>query len=348
MFAVVLEKKQNVRKLAHDAMFSGRPTFIFEDQGVKYQFLSRCNKEIEEGVEDFFSGKYPQEMWKYKTKEERKREQEERKKEKKESKKSTKAQVASGSGEERREGDYYPTPSNVLDGLLSKISIDVREVILEPCAGEGAISKCLEGMGCNILSTELNSHSMITCDYGETFTPSRNYGNVGVNFLTDDIFKFFQDKGIEYKNNGWVDTVLTNPPYCADIEFILQSFIVARKRVIMLMKLNCLSTTIRKDLLWDFKGWHNLNEGKQKKYAQYKKFIEKEDAWNFLFKAGVFPAHYEECFKGNGIRNFKLKDIFIIPYRLLFEGYSQTTPLEFIWIVFNNDYNIKGANIEWL
>lgn len=116
----------------------------------------------------------------------------------------------------------------------------------------------------------------------------------------------------------------------------------------MLMKLNCLSTTIRKDLLWDFKGWHNLNEGKQKKYAQYKKFIEKEDAWNFLFKAGVFPAHYEECFKGNGIRNFKLKDIFIIPYRLLFEGYSQTTPLEFIWIVFNNDYNIKGANIEWL
>jgi hypothetical protein len=346
---VVLEKKQNVRKLAHDAMFSGKPTFIFEDQGIKYQFLSRCNREIEEGLEDFFSGKYPQEMWLHKTKEERKKEEEERKKAKKSNSKSTKAQVASGSGQERRVGDYYSTPKNPLDDLMRKIFIDVREVILEPCTGEGAISKYLENMGCNkVISTELNSHSMITCDYGETFTPSRNYGNTGINFLSEDIFKFFYDNGIQYKNNGWVDTILTNPPYCADIEFILQSFIVARKRVIMLMKLNCLSTTIRKDLLWDYNGWHQLDEGKQEKYRKYKKFIEKEDAWNFLLKTGVFPAHYEECFKNNSIRNFKLKDIFIIPYRLLFEGYSQTTPLEFIWIVFKNDYNIKGVNIEWL
>jgi hypothetical protein len=334
--------KEILMELAINTYNQNQPTFTFEDQGVKYQFLSKS-----ESVEDFLCGKYPQEMWLHKTREDRKREKEERKELIKS--KSNKAQVASGSGEERRVGDYYPTPQNVLDDLLSKISIDVREVILEPCAGEGAISKHLESIGCKVISTELNSHSMITHDYGETFTPSRNYGeNIGIDFLTDDIFQFFQDKGIEYKNSGWVDTICTNPPFCADIEFILQSFIIARKRVMFLMKLNCLSTTIRKDLLWDFQGWHNLEESKQRKYRQYKKFIEKDDAWDFLFKTGVFPEYYEGCFKSVDYKNFKLKNIFIIPYRLLFEGYSQTTPLEFCWIVFENDFNIKGASIEWL
>ena len=330
--------------LATIAYNQQKPTFTFENErGIKYQLLSKS-----ESVEDFLSGKYPQEMWLYKTKEDRKREEGERKKIKKSNLKSTKAQVASGSGEERRVGDYYPTPKNVLDDLLNKISIDVRETILEPCSGEGAISKYLEDLGCKVISTELNSHSMITHDYGETFTPSRNYGNIGVNFLNNDIFNFFQKKGIKYENKGWVDSIVTNPPFCADIEFILQSFAIARKRVIMLIKLNFLSTAIRKDLLWDFKGWYNLSEKKQEKYRNYKKFIDKEGAWEFLLQTEVFPAHYEHCFKFDSFKNFKLKDIFIIPYRLLFDGYSQTTPLEFIWVVFENDFNIKGANISWI
>jgi len=254
------------------------------------------------------------------------RDEEEERSNKKREKKSKKAQVCAGDGKQRRKNDYYATPKEAMDSLFEKITIDPQDVILEPCSGQGFISKYLELMRLNVISTELNEFSMVTDDYGETFKPVKNYGVTGIDFLTNDIFVYLGENGYEYKDDGCIDTIITNPPFSYDIDFVLQSFNVARKRVIMLLKLNALSTQIRRNLLW--------NDG----YIDIEELIKLEPK-KYL--------RYEKYFKGHPINNFNLKNIFIIPYRLLFDGYNNNTPLEFMWVEWENNARMDEANISW-
>ncbi len=241
-------------------------------------------------------------------------------------KKSSKAQVCAGDGKQRRENDYYSTPKEALDSLFEKITIDKNDTILEPCCAEGAISKYLELLRLNVISTELNEFSQVTKDYGKTFAPVKNYGNTGIDFLSLDIDKFLTNNGYSYQNDGYVDVICTNPPFSHDIEFILKSFQVARKRVIMLLKLNFLSTQIRKNLLWGNYAEIDIDKlikEEPKKYSKYKKYFMNEPC-----------------------KIWKAKNIFVIPYRLLFDGYNYSTPLEFIWVEWECNYT-GNTNIDW-
>ena len=263
-------------------------------------------------------------------------------------KKSTQAQVCAGDGASKRINSYYPTPRSCVDDLLryqqyaqknflqSGFELNKNDILLEPACGEGAISKVLEGYGySNIISTELYKHSQITHDFGETFVPSKNYGTTGINFLNNDIHLFlgnckqafpqYAPLGGTY---GYVSTILTNPPFITSTEFALQAFTLARKYVILLVKLNFLASEVRTELLWRNKSWNELTEKQQRsdKFNKYKEFVIAKD----------------KC--GN---NFRLKDILIIPYRLTFEGYKESSPLEHAWFIWENNYK-SNVNIDWI
>ena len=112
---------------------------------------------------------------------------------------------------EREEHDYYAT-SPIAVKLLCEIETFSHD-ILEPCCGEGHISKVLEEHGYNVESMDLID---------------RGYGKGGVNFL-------------EY--NEVIDKdIITNPPYSMAQEFVEHSMelITDGHKVAMFLKLSFL------------------------------------------------------------------------------------------------------------
>lgn len=121
--------------------------------------------------------------------------------------------------EDREENDYYATHPIATEMLcdLERFSKD----ILEPCCGEGHISKVLETRGYNVESMDLID---------------RGYGKGGVNFL-------------EY--NEVVDKdIITNPPYSMAKEFVehAMEIITDGHKVAMFLKLTFLESSGRKEL----------------------------------------------------------------------------------------------------
>lgn len=100
------------------------------------------------------------------------------------------AQKAVGhyTGGERPKGDFYATPPSAVEALLSVEKFG--HTVLEPCCGNGAISKVLEAHQYNVISRDLH-------DWG--------YGETGKDFLTEPIID--------------VDAVITNPPFKYSVEF---------------------------------------------------------------------------------------------------------------------------------
>ena len=166
-----------------------------------------------------------------------------------------KAEKIAGFGNNRSVGDFYPTPSFVLDPILEKEIFNGS--ILEPCCGEGHISKRLIEKGYNVTSRDLFD---------------RGYGETGIDFLFMPQHKTF-------------DNIITNPPYNLAMEFAEASINVAKEKVAMLMKINFLEGVKRKEFLkksplktvWIFSKRQTLTrpdwEGKNKGFITYAWFV---------------------------------------------------------------------------
>jgi len=130
-----------------------------------------------------------------------------------------KAEKIAGFGNNRSKGDFYPTPDFVLIPILEREIFEGS--ILEPCCGEGHISKELIKKGFDVTSYDLYD---------------RGYGKTGKDFL-------FMPEPNSF------DNIITNPPYNLAMEFAKTSLIVARKKVALMMKINFLEGVKRKPFL---------------------------------------------------------------------------------------------------
>ena len=90
--------------------------------------------------------------------------------------------------DEREATDFYSTDPEAIDDLLAVE--DFSDTILEPCCGNGNLSKALEAKGKTVISSDLYDHG---------------YGTTGVDF-----FKEYQEVDMD---------IITNPPYMCQTEF---------------------------------------------------------------------------------------------------------------------------------
>ena len=120
---------------------------------------------------------------------------------------------------DRQENDYYATHPKATEMLcdLETFSKD----ILEPCCGEGHISKVLESRGYNVESMDLID---------------RGYGTGGINFL-------------EY-NEVINKDIVTNPPYSMAKEFVehAMDIVTDGHNIAMFLKLTFLESESRKEM----------------------------------------------------------------------------------------------------
>jgi hypothetical protein len=59
---------------------------------------------------------------------------------------------------ERRDNDFYPTPSDLVTSLplgLSRLGLDLARVALDPCGGDGALRRGLAPFGVDVRLTDL-------------------------------------------------------------------------------------------------------------------------------------------------------------------------------------------------
>lgn len=122
------------------------------------------------------------------------------------------------SKEDREENDYYATDPRAVEMLLYLEDFDKN--VLEPCCGQGHISKLLESKGFTVLSQDLIE---------------RGFGTGGIDFLKQDNISFKGD-------------IITNPPYKFAKEIIEKSLdiIPFGNKVAMFLKLTFLEGKGRK------------------------------------------------------------------------------------------------------
>lgn len=127
------------------------------------------------------------------------------------------------SNKERALNDYYATNPKAVEMLLELETFNKN--ILEPCCGEGHISKVLEQNGHNVLSLDLID---------------RGYGIGGVDFL----------KYNEHFNGD----IITNPPYLGAQEFVEHALdlIDDGNKVAMFLKITFLEGKSRRKLFEDY------------------------------------------------------------------------------------------------
>lgn len=112
--------------------------------------------------------------------------------------------------------DFYETPKYAVDKLLEVEKFE--GTILEPCSGNGAISKVLEAAGYEVISSDLRQEGI--------------YGNGGM-----DIFSM---EGIQANN------LVTNPPYGRKIlTFIKHLLTLTDKKTCLLLRLAFLEAQSR-------------------------------------------------------------------------------------------------------
>lgn len=95
---------------------------------------------------------------------------------------------------DRSSTDFYPTPSNVTVALMNYLMLPKETAIWEPACGEGHMSKVIEGMGYQVISSDLHD---------------RGYGIVGIDFL--------KTSRVDIYRTEWI---ITNPPFTLSEEFI--------------------------------------------------------------------------------------------------------------------------------
>ena len=114
-----------------------------------------------------------------------------------------------GHNEVRPKGDFYPTSPQAMNGLLSKEKFG--KTILEPCCGNGAISKILEGLEHPLMQFDGEKETQIGVWKHEVISRDLydwGYGEPGKDFLEEPIID--------------VDAMITNPPFKLGVEFTLR------------------------------------------------------------------------------------------------------------------------------
>lgn len=127
-------------------------------------------------------------------------------------------------GGSRPKGDFYATPRSAVIALLDKEHFG--NSVIEPCCGNGAISKVLAEKGHEVISRDLY-------DWG--------FGETGRDFLDDEVVD--------------VDAVITNPPFRLSMEFTLQALKCTKSRqgkVAMLNRIQWLEGIKRKTLFENY------------------------------------------------------------------------------------------------
>lgn len=129
------------------------------------------------------------------------------------------------SREEREQYDYYATEPRVVDELLEVE--DFTQNILEPCCGEGHISKTLIAKGKKVTSTDLID---------------RGYGEV------KDFLSYTHFDG----------DIITNPPYKYAKDFAKKALSIVNdgRKVAMFLKLQFLEGVARQDLFKEYPPKH--------------------------------------------------------------------------------------------
>lgn len=119
--------------------------------------------------------------------------------------------------ENREKDDFYPTPPEGTEALLSVEAF--TGPIWEPACGDGAISKVLEAHGHEVVSTDL---------------VDRGYGDPRVDFLME-----------------WTPrapNIVTNPPFKMVAPFMRKALSLSTGKVAMLLRLACLEGTERGEI----------------------------------------------------------------------------------------------------
>ena len=128
-----------------------------------------------------------------------------------------------GSQSERASNDFYATDPATIDGLLKVYSLPKR--IWECACGNGSLSKKLESLGYDVVSTDL---------------VDRGYGQGGINFLaSEEENRMFNEN---FEGFPKVDCILTNPPYKYATEFVKKALQLVNDggSVVMFLKLTFL------------------------------------------------------------------------------------------------------------
>ena len=128
-----------------------------------------------------------------------------------------------GSQSERASNDFDATDPATIDGLLKVYSLPER--IWECACGNGSLSKKLESLGYDVVSTDL---------------VDRGYGQGGINFLaSEEENRMFNENFEGYPK---VDCILTNPPYKYATEFVKRALQLVNDggSVVMFLKLTFL------------------------------------------------------------------------------------------------------------
>lgn len=106
----------------------------------------------------------------------------------------------------RQRDDFYPTPPEATEALISVEKFE--GAIWEPACGDGAISRVLEAAGYEVVSTDL---------------VTRGYGQSGVDFL------------MECK--PLAPNCVTNPPFKLAVPFVRRAVDLSSAKVAMLLKI---------------------------------------------------------------------------------------------------------------
>ncbi len=121
-------------------------------------------------------------------------------------------------GYQRERDDFYPTPPEATEALLSVESFKGR--IWEPACGDGAISKVVSAAGYDVVSTDLIN---------------RGYGESQVDFL------------LEWSRPA--PNIITNPPFKLSRQFAEHALRLTTGKVAMLNKLAFLEGQDRRRLM---------------------------------------------------------------------------------------------------
>lgn len=151
---------------------------------------------------------------------------------------------------ERPKGDFYASPPIAVEKLLDYESFG--NLVLEPCCGNGAISRVLISKGYNVISRDLY-------DWG--------YGEPNKNFLTEHVID--------------VDAIITNPPFNASTEFALKGLEctkIKEGKVAILNRLQWLEGIKRRKI---------FKENKLSKVLVFSKRIPRFHRFDFTGKPGT-------------------------------------------------------------
>lgn len=125
--------------------------------------------------------------------------------------------VACGPSELREKDDFYPTPPEGTEALLSVESFD--GAIWEPACGAGDMSRVLEAGGHEVVSTDL---------------VARGYGQSGIDFL------------MEWEAQA--PNIVTNPPFKMADQFARHALRLAAGKVALLARIQFLEGADRRKL----------------------------------------------------------------------------------------------------